>query len=163
MLNAEKHRDQLLKFVEENHDSLFGIDKNSEPISCAVSRCNNCQFGFKKNNYIEGYSCSAAKMKWLLSEYKEPPIKLTGLEYLLLKLFYKKDFRYLTRGAGGYLYMHKGKNPPQKESGMWFNRNPYITFDVINDLFPFIKWEDEEPRAIKDILENCVVVEDESK
>lgn len=48
MLNAEKHRDQLLKFVEENHDSLFGIDKNSEPISCAVSRCNNCQFGFKK-------------------------------------------------------------------------------------------------------------------
>lgn len=68
MLNAEKHRDQLLKFVEENHDSLFGLDKNSEPISCTVSRCNNCQFGFKKSKYVEGYSCSAAKIKWLLSE-----------------------------------------------------------------------------------------------
>lgn len=162
MLNAEKHRDQLLKFVEENHDSLFGLDKNSEPISCTVSRCNNCQFGFKKSKYVEGYSCSAAKIKWLLSEYKEP-VKLTRLEYLLLKLFYKKDFRYLTRSDGGFLYMNKGNNPPQKKGGMWFNCEPYITFDVINDLFQFVKWEDEEPTSIEYVLKNCEVVDGESE
>lgn len=105
---------------------------------------------------------ASSTFKWLFEEYKEPPIKLTRLEYLLLKLFYKKDFRYLTRGVGGYLYMHKGNNPPQKESGMWFNRNPYITFDVINDLFSFIKWEDEEPKSIKNLLNNCEVVDNEN-
>lgn len=161
MLNAEKHRDQLLKFVEENHDSLFGLDKNSEPISCTVSRCNNCQFGFKKSKYVEGYSCSAAKIKWLLSEYKEP-VKLTRLEYLLLKLFYEKDFRYLTRSAGGFLYINKGNNPPQKKDGMWFNCESYITYDVINDLFQFVQWKDEQPKSIKKILNNCDVVDNEN-
>lgn len=160
MLNAENHRDQLLKFVEENHDSLFGLDKNSEPISCAVSRCNNCQFGFKKNNYIEGYSCSAAKMKWLLSEYKEP-VKLTRLEYLLLKLFYEKDFRYLTRSTGGFLYINKGNNPPKKKDGMWFNCESYITFNVIDDLFQFVQWSDEEPTSIQEVLNNCEVIDDD--
>lgn len=61
---------------------------------------------------------ASSTFKWLFEEYKEPPVKLTRLEYLLLKLFYEKDYSYLTRGVGGYLYMHKGKCPPQKK---WWN------------------------------------------
>ncbi|MCI6883066.1 MAG: hypothetical protein MR841_08470 [Lactobacillus johnsonii] len=160
MLNAEKHRDQLLKFVEENHDSLFGIDKNSEPISCAVSRCNNCQFGFKKNNYIEGYSCSAAKMKWLLSEYKEP-IKLTRTEYLLLCHVYKLSYKYIARDKDGDISLYLDE--PDKDILTEFWHGKEYEFTLFNNLFPFIKWEDKEPTLIKEVLNNCEVVEDESK
>lgn len=159
MLNAEKHRDQLLKFVEENHDSLFGIDKNSEPISCAVSRCNNCQFGFKKNNYIEGYSCSAAKMKWLLSEYKEP-VKLSRLEHDILK--YLSDntrHMYIVRDGNGNIFLYDVK-PEKSKSAPWWTGRGMCHMVMFNKLFQFVQWEDLEPTSIQDVLENCEVVED---
>ena len=104
---------------------------------------------------------ASSTFKWLFEEYKEQPIKLTRLEYLLLKLFYEKDFRYLTRSAGGFLYINKGNNPPQKKDGMWFNCESYITYDVINDLFQFVQWKDEQPKSIKKILNNCEVFDNE--
>lgn len=157
MLNAEKHRDQLLKFVEENHDSLFGLDKNSEPISCTVSRCNNCQFGFKKNNYIEGYSCSAAKIKWLLSEYKEP-VKLTKLEYDILKhLSDNTKYLYITRDRCNGLFLYGME--PTKGDGYW-NGKYYAGMSAFNKLFQFVQWGDSEPTSIEDVLNNCEVVND---
>lgn len=166
MINAEKYKAQLLKFVKENHDSLFGLDKNSEPISCAVSRCNNCQFGFKKNNYIEGYSCSAAKIKWLLSEYKEP-VKLSKLEYDILNyLLNDTGYRYIVRDKyyheGDIFYLYIFKNRPREDSGEWHSNDPYdrSQFYAFNNLFKFIKFEDEKPTSIQDVLNNCEVVND---
>ena len=37
-----------------------------------------------------------------------------------------------------------------------------LNLNVFINLFPFIKWEDEEPTSIEDVLNNCEVVEDES-
>lgn len=157
MINAEKYKDQLLKFVEENHDSLFGLDKNSEPISCTVSRCDNCQFGFKKNNYIEGYSCSAAKIKWLLSEYKEP-VKLSRLEYEILKLAINKSCEYIARDSDGQLFVFMEK--PHKGESFWKTDGYYYLLEMFSVLFQFVKWEDSTPTPIKEVLENCEVVED---
>lgn len=157
MINAEKYKDQLLKFVEENHDSLFGLDKNSEPISCTVSRCNNCQFGFKKNNYIEGYSCSAAKIKWLLSEYKEP-VKLTRLEYELLKYWSSEGYKYIARDRDKRLFLYKEK--PSKKYSCWGSMYGHHMLNDFVTLFQFVKWEDKESTPIKEVLENCEVVED---
>lgn len=154
MTNGEKFKNEI---IEEYQNLLKEkvIDGDGNRMNRAIKEI--------------AYKCCGMRLlgasntfKWLFEEYKEPPVKLTRLEYLLLKLFYKKDFRYLTRGVGGYLYIHKGKTPPQKESGMWFNRNTFITFDVINDLFPFIKWEDEEPTLIEKLLNNCEVVDNEN-
>lgn len=159
MLNAEKHRDQLLKFIEENHDSLFGLDKNSEPISCAVSRCNNCQFGFKKNNYIEGYSCSAAKIKWLLSEYREP-VKLGKVEYEILKyLSDNTKYMYIVRDGNGDIFLYD-EEPQKSESSPWWTGRGMCHMNMFNKLFQFIKREDSTPTLIKDVLENCEVVND---
>lgn len=160
MLNAEKYKDKLLKFVEENHDSLFGLDKNSEPISCAVSRCNNCQFGFKKSKYVEGYSCSAAKIKWILSEYKEP-VKLTRFEHDVLKhLLEKTQYRFIVREKSDNIYIYKRK--PKKGLGAWDISTGMQNLNIFVNLFPFIKWEDSEPTSIQDVLDKCEVVEDES-
>ena len=157
MLNAEKYKAQLLKFVEENHDSLFGLDKNSEPISCAVSRCNNCQFGFKKSKYVEGYSCSAAKIKWLLSEYKEP-VKLTRFEHDVLKhLLEKTQYRFIVREKSDNIYIYKRK--PKKGLGAWDISTGMQNLNIFVNLFPFIKWEDEEATSILEVLDKCEVVE----
>ena len=158
MINAEKYKDQLLKFVEENHDSLFGLDKNSEPINCAVSRCNNCQFGFKKNKYVEGYSCSAARMKWLLSEHKEP-IKLSRLEYEILKLAINKSCEYIARDSDGQLYVFMEK--PRKRESFWKTDGYYYLLEMFSVLFQFVKWSDEKFTSIKDVLDNCEVVEND--
>ena len=34
-------------------------------------------------------------------------------------------------------------------------------FTLFNNLFPFIKWEDKEPTLIKEVLNNCEVIEDD--
>lgn len=160
MLNAEKHRDQLLKFVEENHDSLFGLDKNSELISCTVSRCNNCQFGFKKSKCVEGYSCSAAKIKWLLSEYKEP-VKLTRFEYDILKyLSDNTKHMYIVRDGNGDICLYDAEPKKSENGDWWVGRTVHGGMVMFNKLFQFVQWKDSTPTSIKDVLENCEVVND---
>nr|DAV45165.1 MAG TPA: hypothetical protein [Caudoviricetes sp.] len=158
MINAEKYKVQLLKFVEENHDSLFGLDKNNEPISCAVSRCNNCQFGFKKSKYVEGYSCSAAKIKWLLSEYKEP-IKLTRTEYLLLRHVYELNYKYIARDKDGDISLYLDEPDKDILTEIWHGKE--YEFTLFNNLFPFIRWKDSTPTSIKEVLDNCEVIDDD--
>lgn len=154
MTNGEKFRKEILALLEDREKFAIRANNPTKIIKCDdLEQCRGCLF--------DDGTCDGSKTKWLISEYREPPIKLTRLEYLLLKLFYKKDYSYLTRGVGGYLYMHKGNNPPQKKGGMWFNCETYITFNVINDLFQFVQWEDEEPKSIKKLLNNCEVVDNE--
>lgn len=154
MTNGEKYRKDILALLEDRKQFAIRADNPTKIIKCNdLEQCRGCLF--------DDGTCDASKTRWLISEYREPPVKLTRLEYLLLKLFYEKDYRYLTRGIGGYLYMHKGKCPPQKNGGMWYNCETYITFDVINDLFQFVQWKDEEPKSIKKLLNNCKVVDDE--
>lgn len=152
MTNGEKFRKEILALLEDRKKFAIRANNPTKIIECNdLEQCRGCLF--------DDGTCDASKTRWLISEYREPPVKLTRLEYLLLKLFYEKDYRYLTRGIGSYLYMNKGNNPPQKNGGMWYNHETYITFDVINDLFQFVQWEDDKPTSIKGILDNCVVKE----
>lgn len=153
MTNGEKYKDDI---IDEYQNLLKEkvIDGDGNRMNRAIKEIAYKYCGMR----LLGASST---FKWLFEEYKEPPVKLTRLEYLLLKLFYEKDYKYLTRGIGGYLYMHKGKCPPQKDSGMWYNHETYITFDVINDLFQFVQWKDEEPTLIEKLLNNCEVVDNE--
>lgn len=119
MNNGEKYKKEILAVLDKNRRFAIKTDNPTKIIKCTeLNMCSDCLF----NNGM----CDVNKTKWLISEYKEPPVKLTRLEYLLLKLFYEKDYSYLTRGVGGYLYMHKGNNPPQKNGGMWYNHETYI-------------------------------------
>ena len=151
MTNGEKYKDDIIdKYQNLTKEKV--IDGDGNIMNRAIK-----EIAYK---YCEMRLLGASNtFKWLFQEYKEPPVKLTRLEYLLLKLFYEKDFRYLTRGVGGYLYMHKGKNPPQKNGGIWYNCETYIHFLMIDDLFQFVQWEDEEPTSVCELLQNCEVVE----
>ena len=156
MLNAEKYRDKLLKFIEEGDAGSFTFSKGEEGKfwQCGGRRCSEC--GMTK----EGSNCSLARIKWLLSEYKEP-IKLSRLEYEILKYLQKKKNAYISRSKNGELVVHRIK-PISKENAYWKGMDiSYCLKTFEDDLFHFVKWEDEEPTLIKEVLNNCEVVEDD--
>ena len=87
MINAEKYRDEILAVTNKHEYFALKADNPTVITRCNdVEQCRGCLF--------DNGTCSSEKMKWLLSEYKEP-IKLTRTEYLLLCHIYKLDYKYI--------------------------------------------------------------------
>lgn len=150
MINAERYRDKLLKFIEERDAGSFTFSKGEEGKfwQCGGRRCSECGMSKEKSN------CTVARLKWLLSEYKEP-IKLAKLEYDILKhLSDNTKYLYITRDRSNGLFLYGME--PTKGDGYW-NGKYYAGMSAFNKLFQFIQWEDENPTSIKEVLENCIV------
>ena len=82
----------------------------------------------------------------LLWERKETP-KLTEDEKVILRNV-PKYYKWIARDNGGSLYVYASK--PKKRFTMWeSNGAPLIPFAHI---FKFIKWEDDEPYSIEELL-----------
>ena len=87
------------------------------------------------------YTC-----KELLWERKEKP-QLTEDEKVILRNL-PKHYEWIARDIDGCLYVYASK--PKKGITMWESDGlPMITFD---HLFEFIKWEDDEPYSIEELL-----------
>ena len=152
MINAEKFRKELLELSNQNIAFAVRRENQNAVVRCdSIKRCTDCLFGRGR--------CSANSTKWLLSEYKEPPVKVSKLEYEFLKWLEKKGHKYIVRDKINHLFIFK--DAPIKRENCWVPESSYCSIALFDNLFKFIKQEDEEPRAIKDILENCVVVEDD--
>lgn len=153
MINAEKFKKEINKL---NND--FGLADNI--VDCETLGCRNCRFSNFNNSNDEIIFCSTRKVKWLLSEYREPII-LTELEYNILKFIADNTSNiYITRTKTGNIFLHGGKPKKDKVNGLWIGEHP-TSLIPFNKLFKFIVWEDEDPRAIKDILDNCEVIEND--
>ena len=86
-------------------------------------------------------------------------MKLTRLEYEILKWLIDKDYKYIARDSGGGLYVYY-EQPPKKDR-IWGSAYGYhFSICDLRDLFQFVQWSDEEPTSIPKVLENCEVVED---
>ncbi len=91
----------------------------------------------------------------LLEEYKEPePIQLTWFEYEYLKVAKKEGFNFIARDEDNRLYGTSEK--PEKFNSTWFSSCDYV--GMFKSTFSFVKWEDEEPYNIDEILSNCEVI-----
>lgn len=151
MLNAERYKNEILK--NSNVVSDFSISKDKHTIKKCLGVCGDCLF-HEKGDY-----CSNIKIKWLMSEYKES-VKLTRLEYEVLKYFYKvKEYRYIVRSDNGLIWLSFDK--PHKIRTMWASNKPFGPFPLFGDLFKFVRLSDTEPTSIKDVLDNCEVVDDD--
>lgn len=150
MLNAERYKNEILEKSNVVFD--FSISKDRHTIEKCLGVCDNCIF------CNMGEHCSNVKVKWLLSEYKEP-VKLTELEHGILEyLLEKRQYRFVVRERNGIIYAYKSK--PKKEADSWGSLSLNNELGLFNNLFQFVKWEDSEPTSIEDVLGNCEVVED---
>lgn len=96
------------------------------------------------------------KWPYRISELESlnPIIPLSKLEYELLKYYIGHGYQYIARDNTEVLFAYDTK--PDKMQYQWKSTENIkeINFD---DLFSFIKWEDEEPYPIAYILDNCEV------
>lgn len=154
MLNAERFKKEILE--NSNVVSDFSMSKDKHAIKKCLGVCEDCFF------HEAGDHCSNIKVKWLLSEYKEP-IKLSRLEHELLKFIDNEGYKYIARdNCGGVLFRYP-KKPTKNIYGEWGKGGICSDLRMFNDLFQFVKWEDEEPKSIKKILNNCEVSDGESE
>lgn len=154
MLNAERFKEEINKYNNE-----FGLADNI--VDCGTLGCRNCRFSRSNNSDGVIIMCSTRKVKWLLSEYKEP-VKLTRFEQYILKYILEKtQYRFIVREKSDNIYIYKRK--PKKGIGAWDSSTGMLNLNIFINLFPFIKWEDEEPTSIKEVLDNCEVVDGESE
>lgn len=154
MLNAEKYKKEISECIDEYKSARFSISEDCAPSFkyCDATYCNDCMLSGQEGN------CSLKRMKWLLSEYKEP-IKLTKLEYDILTYILKNtECRYITRNKSRSLCVHSCKTVKDTQYGQWTAVCDKVkSCEVFNNLFPFIKWEDSEPTSIQDVLDKCAV------
>ena len=149
MINAEKFKKEILAMMDKN--DRFAIDNKNVLRKCVDLKCSECLFG-------EGL-CYFERMKWLLSEYKEPPVKVSKLEYDILKWIKENtQFEYIVRNEIGHLFASSGK--PAKQQYVWTYRERTHELSIFDKLFKFVKCEDEKPTSIKDVLNHCEVVND---
>ena len=150
MINAERFKEEINKF-----NNNFGLADNI--VDCETLGCRNCKFSNFNNSNDEIIFCTNRKVKWLLSEYNEP-VKLTRLEYEILKWLSDKDYKYIARDSGGGLDVYY-EQPPKKDR-IWGSAYGYhFSICDFRDLFHFVKWEDSTPTSIQEVLENCEVTE----
>lgn len=141
MLNYEKHRKEI--FNQKNKPALCYVYEKILKMDCHDTVCVDC------NNIA---------LKFLFSEAKEK-IKLTKAEYCILKNIDPK-YQWIARDKNNRIWLYEEK--PFKDDDEWSAMESSY-FDVFNHLFKFIKWEDEEPHNIQELLNNCEVKEDVHK
>ena len=153
MINAEEYKKEILENL--NKDPLISVNKHNHEIEeCTADNCLKCLFNVIRGNK----SCFSAMLRWLLSECKEP-IKLTRLEYEILKYISDNTkYLYITRNSCNGLFLYGME--PSKDNGYWHGKY-YVGMTPFNKLFQFIQWEDEEPTSIKEVLGNCEVIDDD--
>ena len=83
--------------------------------------------------------------------WKREDLTITSAEKVLLENVEKK-YKYIARNHDSTLFLFGDK--PTKEKWMWVRAlDSYASsFTIYSHLFPMVKWEDEEPWLIEDLL-----------
>lgn len=149
MLKIEKLKDLILNYDTENCEDDFNCylsriatNSNDNKNICRVVTCSECV---------------RLSLMNLLEEYKEP-IKLTKLEHEYLKEAIKNEYMYIACDVNGHIYFYKDK--PFKSLDEWIVASNDCR-GILDSLLNFVKWADEEPYSIDEILANCEVIEDD--
>ena len=149
MLKIEKIKEEI-----KNFDTDVTAD---EILSCWLHRITTNSSVNKHN--CSGLVCSEClrlSLLNLLEEYKEP-IKLTQFEYEYLKFAKAVEYNFIARDEDGRLFLYSIE--PWKGEFAWKYRDSSIR--IFTKMFNFVRWQDEEPYNIDEILSNCEVIENE--
>ena len=128
-----KNSDKFLNLDDDGFLWICNFDENLNII--------DCDNGLDIMKVYKDYTC-----KELLWERKEKP-QPTEDEKVILKNIPKK-YKYVARDKSGCLYVYASK--PEKIITIWEGSGLAMT--PFYHLFQFIKWEDEEPYSIEELL-----------
>ena len=148
MTNLEHYLKDILNLKE-----CFAIsEKTGKVENCERFNCEDCQF---KVNEDYDDTCYENVMSWMFEEYKSP---VSELEYdILYYLYNNTKFRYIARDEAKWLYAYY--EAPVKGTDCWEGGECYGTLELFGDLFKFVKWKDDKPTSIREILEKREVDE----
>lgn len=147
MLKIEKIKEEI-----KNHD-----DNSDDYLECWLHQITTNLHDNKNScSSLTCSECLRLSLLDLLEEYKEP-IKLTRFEYEYLKVAKKEGVNFIARDKSNRLYGFEKQ--PTKDNATWGSRGDYVS--MFKSTFSFVKWEDEEPWNIDNILANCEVIENE--
>ena len=149
MLKIEKIKEKI-----KNFDTDVTADEN---LSCWLYRITTNP-SVKKHN-CSGLVCSEClrlSLLNLLEEYKKT-VKLSKFEYEYLKVAKKEGFNFIARDKTNVLYGFEKR--PKKCDLMWGSGGDCVR--MFESTFSFVKWVDEKPWKIDEILSNCEVIENE--
>ena len=148
MLKIEKIKEKI-----KNFDTDVTAD---EILSCWLHRITTNSSVNKHN--CSGLVCSEClrlSLMDLLEEYKKP-VKLSKFEYEYLKFAKENEYNFIARDKNNNLYLYSNK--PWKAENDWDYEDR--TTPVFAELFKFVKWENESPMLIEELLK-CEVIENE--
>ena len=135
----------------------FDMVKSGEDLQCYLSRIATNQ-NYDDTCYRIGIDCSDClklSLMDLLEEYKET-VKLSKFEYEYLKFAKENGYNFIARDKNNNLYLYSNK--PWKAENDWDYEDR--TTPVFAELFKFVKWENESPMLIEELLK-CEVIENE--
>ena len=147
MLRIEKIKEEILNFNHAN-----------DALRCYLARVTTKQsniYGCCRPN-LRCEECLKVSFMDLLEEYKKP-VKLTKFEYEYLKVAKKEGFNFIARDKSNRLYGFEKQ--PTKGNATWGSRGDYV--GMFKSTFSFVKWQDEEPYNIDEILSKYEVIENE--
>ena len=149
MTNLEHYLKDILNLKE-----FFAISKKTGKVeNCERLKCKDCQFNVKEDC---DDTCYKTIMLWMFEKYKSP---ISNLEYEILDYLYNNTkFRYIARDEAEWLYAYY--EPPVKGADCWEDGECYGSLEMLGGLFDFVKWSDEKPTSICEILEKGKVIGD---
>lgn len=146
MLNIEDFKEEMIK----KDGGPFGIETVTHKVlECVGYDCGRCLF--------HG-DCKRKRWDWLLAEKKDV-IVLTKFEHSILEWLYNECYEYIIRNEIGHLFASSEK--PTKQQYVWTYRERNHELSIFDKLFKFVKCKDAEPTSIKDVLDNCEVLEND--
>lgn len=89
---------------------------------------------------------------YLTMIWERKDIKLTDEEIEILKALKTLHFEWLARDESGDLYAYSGTLYKDDCTWDFVSAGVYQSIGVYSNLFDFVKWEDEEPTYIDDLL-----------
>jgi hypothetical protein len=131
------NREWLLKEMQNMSDEDF----------CdLIQDCNLKEYGV-----VYDTSYGKCMCKWLEAEHKEKP-KLSEAERVILENM-DRTHKWIARDSSGWLHLYENKPDKNTSYMSWMPKyGSTRNFGLFNHLFQFIKWSDNEPYEIADLL-----------
>ena len=122
-----------------------------QQILCKFDICKSQLLGLDEYSCtVQSGKCKECYIAWLNQEHQEIP-KISDAERVILENV-DKDYKWICRDKAGNLKVFREK--PKKDIQLWicYTNCVYTDIEVFDHLFQFIKWEDENPYNIEELL-----------